>query len=179
MCACVHACVCVCVCVRGPSLTPALCFRGQSSKTPLQHASEAVTTLTPHTPSQSLLSPLHKARQTLLTPTPPSPATLPHNWMMCTIAPAPTTHYTHPTYLLISQSTEQPKPKKTVKSKSKPPTSKEENGMFVKVVLPDGGLGKFLRQFEELQARVKKSIEPCEIRKWWAARRQLDKEMKV
>lgn len=142
-----------------------------SSKTTLQHASETITTLTPDTLSQALPSSLLKARQSLHTP---SRTSLPHNWVVCTITLSPITHHTHRQYLLVSKLSEEPKTKKTPKSRSK-----QNSSLFLKVPLPNGGLDEFLRDFDRLQERVGDSVEPCEIRKWWEARRQLDSEMKV
>ncbi len=144
-----------------------------SSKSALEHASETINTLTHHTPSQALSSCLHRARHSLLCT--PSHTTLPHNLVVCTIALAPFTHYTHPQHLLISRISEEPKAKKMSRSKSK---SLKES-VFLKIPLPSGGLDAFLREFACLQERVGDSVEPCEIHKWWAARRQLDTEMKV
>ena len=150
-------------------------FRSQvSSKSPLQHASETVSTITPHTPSQATPSSLERARHALHTPSHPS---LPHDWVMCTIAPAPFTHYTHPQHILISRISEEPKSKKAARSKSKPPG--QSTTVFLKMSLPTGGLDNFLKEFNDLQKRMSDSMKPCDIHKWWAARRQLDTEMEV
>ena len=149
--------------------------RSSASRSPFQHAVEAIEAITPHT--QSPESPLHRARQSLLTRSPPS---LPHTWAICTVCLSPRTHYSQPARLIMNKVIPSEARSKAKKGTRRSRPSKDEP-VYVKLELPQegGDVLDFLSEFADLQQRSRDSVAPCEIKEWWRVRRRLNKEMKV
>jgi len=133
-----------------------------AGKTVLQLAKVAASALSPPITAKSPIEMAHHALHS-----PPNSSALPQSWVVGTIAPGPVSHYSRPVHLLFSRTI------------SRKPLAKSDGSVFVKSVLPGEGLGKFMREFDEVIARMNSSLSPMAKREWWASRLKSDSEMKV